>query len=437
MLLALAVPTGPVGAPASADDGGQPAAATPLRVLVVGDSVTQGAAGDWTWRYRLWRHLSRGERPVDLVGPRDDLFDHLAGAHGSPDYLDGAFDRDHAARWGMSFEYADQDVGDLVTAHQPDVVVELLGFNDLVPLASPPAEVLERARSFVASARRADPTVDVVLGEVAQSWATGAAAYNAGLRGLADELDSAASPVVVATTSAGLQERAHTWDRVHLNARGELVVAASVADALHGLGLAAPYPRPLPVVPVGPRRASSLSLTAGDATATLRWTGAAGVDSHQWLWRDRTAGQPWRRLDDLGPSGTRRLTGLVNGHTYATRLRPVRGWQAGADDVLALATVRPLPPRPGAPGRPTLRTPRPDRVVVAAAPAARADTYAVQVAAARSCRSEALTYRTARRGLARPVATLVVRQPVVRVRLVARNLAGAGPAGPSACVQVR
>lgn len=55
----------------------RPAAPVPSgpveRIMVVGDSITQGSSGDYTWRYRLWRHLTdRGVR-VDLVGPRDDL----------------------------------------------------------------------------------------------------------------------------------------------------------------------------------------------------------------------------------------------------------------------------------------------------------------------------------------------------------------------------
>ena len=66
--LALAVSGSTLG-PASLAD-----AVEPLRVLLVGDSVTQGSAGDSTWRYRLWKHLEATTAgPVDLVGPRNDL----------------------------------------------------------------------------------------------------------------------------------------------------------------------------------------------------------------------------------------------------------------------------------------------------------------------------------------------------------------------------
>jgi len=30
-------------------------AAAALRVLIVGDSITQGHEGDYTWRYRIWQ----------------------------------------------------------------------------------------------------------------------------------------------------------------------------------------------------------------------------------------------------------------------------------------------------------------------------------------------------------------------------------------------
>jgi hypothetical protein len=26
----------------------------PISVMIVGDSITQGLEGDWTWRYRIW-----------------------------------------------------------------------------------------------------------------------------------------------------------------------------------------------------------------------------------------------------------------------------------------------------------------------------------------------------------------------------------------------
>jgi hypothetical protein len=40
-----------------------------ISVMVVGDSISQGGEGDWTWRYRLWEWLKSQEVMVDFVGP--------------------------------------------------------------------------------------------------------------------------------------------------------------------------------------------------------------------------------------------------------------------------------------------------------------------------------------------------------------------------------
>lgn len=38
-------------------------------MMVVGDSISQGEEGDWTWRYRLWEWLKVQDVVVDFVGP--------------------------------------------------------------------------------------------------------------------------------------------------------------------------------------------------------------------------------------------------------------------------------------------------------------------------------------------------------------------------------
>src|SRR4051794_32428419 len=105
----------------------------PLRILVVGDSMTQGSSGDWTWRYRLWRHLTDAGLAIDFVGPRTDLYDNVADQLGDHSYVDAAFDQDHAAKWGLSLAFMAADpptgigwsIDELVAAYHPDVVLEL------------------------------------------------------------------------------------------------------------------------------------------------------------------------------------------------------------------------------------------------------------------------------------------------------------------------
>src|SRR5689334_18678425 len=45
------------------------AAAVPAKMMIVGDSISEGLEDDFTWRYRLQQHLSQSGCPaVDFVG---------------------------------------------------------------------------------------------------------------------------------------------------------------------------------------------------------------------------------------------------------------------------------------------------------------------------------------------------------------------------------
>jgi hypothetical protein len=40
-----------------------------ISIMIVGDSISQGGEGDWTWRYRLWEWFRIQDIVVDFVGP--------------------------------------------------------------------------------------------------------------------------------------------------------------------------------------------------------------------------------------------------------------------------------------------------------------------------------------------------------------------------------
>jgi lysophospholipase L1-like esterase len=210
--------------------------AVTTRVLLFGDSITQGKDGDWTWRYRLWRRLQEaGERDVDFVGPVDDLHSE---SHAYPDPL---FDRDHAARWGTTLADPAYAPGALGRVYVPDVVVVELGVNDLRHDASP-EEVELLMRETVAELRDAAPGVDVVLVHVPVLTVAGAVELNGRYDALAYELDDEDERVVVARAADGFVPDpdlpgTDSYDGLHPSASGEVKIAASVAVALVELGI--------------------------------------------------------------------------------------------------------------------------------------------------------------------------------------------------------
>ena len=56
------------------------AAAAAPTLMIYGDSITQGASGDYTWRYQLWKNLTAdGAKAFGLI---DDIVpEPLGGAH--------------------------------------------------------------------------------------------------------------------------------------------------------------------------------------------------------------------------------------------------------------------------------------------------------------------------------------------------------------------
>lgn len=361
---------------------GSALAEPPLRILVYGDSITQGSSGDWTWRYRLWKHLDDGGTTVDFVGPRHGLH-HLPAAAEAPDedtYAGGAFDSDSGAVWGQALALPTYDLAnttddqDLVTDYRPDVVVGLIGFNDLRFLGETPEQVVDLWRTKIEAARANDPGVDVVLVPQPDVWYDGFADYNDRLAALAADLDTADARVVAAAVPAFARDR-DTWDGIHPTATGEVAIARVVEDALSSIGVGPPAGM-VPVVANGPSRAGTLAATAGLGQASLSWNDVPGVLEEHLERRDLTRGGAWYRYPYPFAAGTHSWTagGLSDGHAYEFRLRPAKG--TAISDVVTSNVVR---VSPGVPAEVTgvVATPGPHRLTVTWRPAALATTYAL------------------------------------------------------------
>ncbi|HEY3683033.1 MAG TPA: GDSL-type esterase/lipase family protein [Streptosporangiaceae bacterium] len=345
--------------PAPRHGGGNPVPGYGVRLMIVGDSITQGASGSYTWRYRLWRHLTGAGTAVDFVGPRTDLYDFVNARWGDHDYAAPRFDWDHDALSGEPLSTALTTIEAQVRQYRPRYLLVLLGTNDLAIFHATPQQTAADMRILVANARRARPDLRFVLGRIppmTPNPATGPdvdasiAAYDSGVAGVARELSTVRSPIAVADTYTGYDDGRDSWDGTHPNARGELKIAAAFEDALHtayGLGPAAA--RPIPQVPVGPVTAPRLRASGGAGGVLLSWTPVPGATGY-WLWR-REVGVDggFTRLPD--PLNTRSIpwrdTGLASGVTYAYRVQPIQGRDAGEmSPPVQAATTADGPPAP-------------------------------------------------------------------------------------------
>ncbi|MGW7520178.1 SGNH/GDSL hydrolase family protein [Streptomyces sp. NPDC054796] len=225
-----------------------------IPIMIVGDSLSHGSSGDWTWRYRFWKHLRNHGVSVDLVGPKDTLDNIRTAEVGDDDetYADPDFDRDHDAQWGRPYVTEKDVIEEKVAEYTPDYLLVLLGINDLFWYGVEPPRFADNLREFVTNARRAAPDLRILVGTVMETrkaldepdFAAKVDAVNDRVRAVAAE-----ESLVVADTAREFRAAEHSWDGTHPNPDGEVRIAAAFADRLADVyGLGARYPRPYPVL---------------------------------------------------------------------------------------------------------------------------------------------------------------------------------------------
>lgn len=314
VMAAVAVLIGPV-APAQAVEG-------PPRILLYGDSTVQGLSADWTWRYRLWQSLTYDGAAVDFVGPRHDLVAYNPWGLGNQEYRNPDFDTDHAGLSSMTFTAPSIVLSETAGQYAPDVVVALIGINDLKLKVATPEQLAERWRTEIARSRELVPGIDIVIVEPPQVWYPDVPIYNAALEALAAELDDQEARVITVAAEP-FRPYADTFDTVHFTDSGERKIATAVAAGLAGIGIG-----------TGPHTVAdpqSSTVWAPTPKATLSgrmmlmtWNAVDYASSEDIWWYDVSNGTSGIVQSVKGTAMW--LPGQY-GHLYALRLAPVKGYR--------------------------------------------------------------------------------------------------------------
>ncbi|MEU9234551.1 GDSL-type esterase/lipase family protein [Streptomyces subrutilus] len=224
-----------------------------MRFMFVGDSMTIGRAGDYTWRYRMWQHLgSTPGGPYEIVGPRRALYDTSADAPTSHSYADPGFPQDarrHLAGWGEGWQHMAPQIGPAAAAGRADVLLVSLGLIDL-GFYTGAEDTAANVRRFVAAARQARPGIRMVLlpvipnirAEEDAPFADEVARFNELLAKAVADLTTAASPILLGARPDAYDIHRDTYDGTHPNASGEHRLAGEFAAVLHqAWGIGGPY----------------------------------------------------------------------------------------------------------------------------------------------------------------------------------------------------
>src|SRR5262245_25624407 len=269
------------------------------RIMIVGDSITEGSSGDYTWQYWLYKHLRADGVKARMVGPYHSLYNNLTKHEGSQSYANPHFQNANDANWGMTLFREKNAIGAKVAKYRPDYLLVMLGLDDIYWFGLSQQKMTANLAGFIKAARRGRPRIRIVLGLIPPnihehtnaSFAASVASYNRTIEATASKLSTSNSPIAVARDGAGINVAADLWDGTHPNANGEIKIAAAFADVLAGsFHVGDAYPTPYPVMPIGPRTRPRLTVTplrkAGQAK--LAWTLAPGANGYRVFQKDTT-----------------------------------------------------------------------------------------------------------------------------------------------------
>ncbi|WP_406835209.1 GDSL-type esterase/lipase family protein [Streptomyces sp. AHU1] len=335
--------------------GGNPTTNPPLKVMVVGDSMSEGMEGDWTWRYRLWQWFKDQHVPVDFVGPyRGTKQPDPTGPPAPPRLqneppenpsvanppVSGAyhqdiapgFDSDHFAVWGRQAAQDKDLIGPMVAQYEPDLILFGLGFNDMGWFVSDAKGTLDSMKALVDRARAAKPDVKMAVANVPhrlfidgrQDLVDKTNQYNALLKDAVPTWSTSNSPVELVDWERAYGCRTTGcpagYDGLHPNLTGEYQIAYAYARTLNeefGIGQSTPDHIPaFPARPISP--VSGLKAESVPSGIKVTWNPVFGARGYEVLYRVVGASD-WNRA--IVPSNRFDTTWTQDGWTWEYQVR--------------------------------------------------------------------------------------------------------------------
>jgi hypothetical protein len=213
------------------------AKAVPIRIMALGDSITQADSNHYGYRYELWRRMIDAQLSVDLVG---SMTTNFGGNPLWPLYQGRSMDPQHEGHWGWK---ANEIVagrpteGNLTTwlqSYTPDVVLLHLGTNDALDGDSTASTVRDLEKVIV-TLQGDNPAVVILLAKLIPStdpngWRI--PLVNAEIEAIARRRQTPLSRIVVVDQWSGFDPVADLYDPWHPDASGEAKMAQNWVEAL-------------------------------------------------------------------------------------------------------------------------------------------------------------------------------------------------------------
>ncbi len=222
---------------------GSAEAATPVRIMPLGDSIT---GNNGCWRALLWQHLqSTGYANVDFVGTLRNT------------YCSGSFDADNEGHGGFTaIGIANNNqLPGWLSSSNPDIVLMMLGTNDVWG-NNPTSNILNAYTKLLGQMRARNADVKLLVAKILPMTPSGCgdcpqrvANLNNAIPGWASGNSTARSPITVVDQHTGFNTATDTVDGVHPNDGSGIRKVESrwypaLTAALNGGGTPTPTPTP-------------------------------------------------------------------------------------------------------------------------------------------------------------------------------------------------
>lgn len=220
----------------------------PLKILPLGDSITQAEVNRASYRYPLWKKLIDTGIEFDFVGTMDtQLSNYSKGTPPQPAYKAQTFDPDHEGHFAWQ-------ISDIVNGRNPDngtgsgklaqwltnydfdIALVHLGSNDAF-YRKPNQRVADELTALIEILREDNPNAIILLAQVIPTSRREADALaienmNKVVPAVVKAMNSKKSPVILVDQFTGFDASTETYDGVHPNAEGEIKIAARWFDAI-------------------------------------------------------------------------------------------------------------------------------------------------------------------------------------------------------------
>ena len=206
-----------------------------IRIMPIGDSITESRNGYSSYRYWLWRLLQDNGCNVDFVGGRRGVSDgRKGGGQRTPSRTN--FDQDHQSYWGLRADEVLNRAPSFAETYVPNVALIHLGTNDMFQNQSTGSTIDEIA-NIVSTLRAFNPDVVVIIAQVIPSTRSISrlVSLNAQIPVIAAQLNNDTSPVVHVDQFANFSANSDTFDGVHPDDSGEQKMAQNWFNAFFAL----------------------------------------------------------------------------------------------------------------------------------------------------------------------------------------------------------